>query len=100
MWWRKNQPDIYQRTWKFLCYEDFVFYKLGLEPTMDYSMAARTMAFDIKEKKWSKEMLEAAAAKLLNLEVGLVLLTLGRNEVYFNGPKAPANLPFGPPQYQ
>lgn len=31
MWWRENRPDIYQRTWKFLCYEDFVFYKLGLK---------------------------------------------------------------------
>ena len=60
MWIKKNKQDIYKKTWKFLCYEDFVIYKLTGIPVIDYSMAARYMAFDIKNKKWSREILEKA----------------------------------------
>jgi len=60
MWLKKNHPDIYFKTWKFLCCEDLVIYKLGLTPTIDYSLASRTMAFDILNKKWSDEILSTA----------------------------------------
>ncbi len=60
MWWRDHEPDIYQRTWKFLCYGDFVLWKLGVEPTIDHTMAARTMAFDIRSRRWSEEILALA----------------------------------------
>ncbi len=60
MWLKKNHPDIYSKTWKFLCCEDLVIYKLGLTPTMDYSLASRTMAFDILNRKWSDEILSIA----------------------------------------
>ncbi len=60
MWLKKYHPDIYRRTWKFLCYEDLVIQKLGLPPTIDYSLAARTMAFDIVKKRWSREILSLA----------------------------------------
>ncbi len=60
MWLKKNHPDIYSKTWKFLCCEDLLIYKLGLTPTMDYSLASRTMAFDILNKKWSDEILSTA----------------------------------------
>jgi len=60
MWWRENRPQIFNKAWKFLCYEDFIFYKMGLPPTIDYSLAARTMAFNIQQKKWSSRILEMA----------------------------------------
>lgn len=60
MWLKKYHPDIYRRTWKFLCYEDFVIQRLGLPPTIDYSLAARTMAFDIVKKRWSRKILSLA----------------------------------------
>lgn len=60
MWMKKHMPDVYKKVWKFLCYEDFVIYKLTGVPVIDYSLASRTMAFDIKKKKWSKEILEKA----------------------------------------
>jgi len=56
-WWKENRPDIYDNAWKFLCYEDLAFARLGLPPTMDFSMAARTMAFDIQNQRWSPEIL-------------------------------------------
>ncbi len=57
IWMQRNQPDIYRHVWKFLGFEDFVYFKLGLPPVVDYSLAARTMAFDIIHKTWSEKML-------------------------------------------
>ncbi len=59
LWWRDNQPKILERTWKYLCYVDFVAFKLGCEPAIDYSMAARTLAFDVHRFDWSDELLAA-----------------------------------------
>ncbi|HEY8447973.1 MAG TPA: FGGY-family carbohydrate kinase [Thermomicrobiales bacterium] len=60
MWWRDHDPDLVQRTWKFLCYGDLVSFRLGAEPAIDYSMAARTMAFDIRAHCWAEPVLAAA----------------------------------------
>jgi len=60
MWFKEKKPEIYKKTWKFLCMEDFVIFKLGLLPTIDYSLAARTMAFDIRKETWSEKILSLA----------------------------------------
>lgn len=60
MWMRDERPDIHRRTWKYLLWPDTVFYKLGLEPRLDWSLAGRTMAFDVVNHCWSEEMLAAA----------------------------------------
>ena len=60
MWFKKKYPEVYKKTWKFLCLEDFLIYKWGFPPTIDYSLASRTMAFNILEKKWSDEILSIA----------------------------------------
>lgn len=56
-WWRDERPELFAQASKFLCYGDFVLTKLGLEPAIDYSMAARTQAFDITARCWSSEVL-------------------------------------------
>lgn len=66
MWLRENEPQIFKKIWKSLCYEEYVFYLLGVEPVTDYSLAARTMAFDNREKRWSQTILEKAG---LNEEI-------------------------------
>ncbi|MFH1825090.1 MAG: FGGY-family carbohydrate kinase [Candidatus Firestonebacteria bacterium] len=60
IWLKKFNPQLFKKVWKFLCYEDFVFYKLGGMTITDYSIAARTMAFDISKKKWSDKILNIA----------------------------------------
>ena len=59
-WLQNNRPDIYRTVDKFLCYGEFVLARLGLPPTIDYSMAARSMAFDVHRLEWSEPILEAA----------------------------------------
>ncbi len=60
MWMRDERPDIHEKTWKYLLWPDLIMFKLGLEPRLDWSLAGRTMAFDVVNKCWSQEMLEAA----------------------------------------
>ncbi len=60
LWIKENLPEVFRKTHKFLCYEDFVVQRLGLEPSISHSLAARTMAFDVTSKSWSEKMLSIA----------------------------------------
>jgi len=60
MWLKKNRPEVYQKTWKFLLFADYILFRLGARAATDYSLAARTMAFNIVRKEWSMEILDCA----------------------------------------
>lgn len=57
LWIRKNKPDIYSRTARFLSVGDYILTQLGMPPYTDYSLASRTMAFDINNHCWSEKIL-------------------------------------------
>ena len=50
MWLKENEPDIFKKIFKWLCIPDYIAFKLTGEMKMDYSIASRTMAFDISKK--------------------------------------------------
>lgn len=58
MWIKENLPEIYEKADKLVTYADFILMKLGAPAVIDETMASRTMLFDLKEKKWSQQMLE------------------------------------------
>ncbi len=60
MWMRDEMPDVHERTWKYLLWPETIHFKLGLTPRIDHSLAGRTMAFDVRARRWSAEMLEVA----------------------------------------
>ena len=60
MWLRENRPVIHEKTWKYLLWPDVIMHRLGLQPRLDWSLAGRTMAFDVVNKCWSEEMLDTA----------------------------------------
>ena len=67
LWLKDHQPDVWRDAWKFLFFEDLIAYVLTGETKVDYSLAARSMLFDIRTKKWSSEIcgaLEIDTAKL------------------------------------
>lgn len=62
LWLRDHQPELYGRTYKFLLWGAFVSYMLGAGPVVDYSLANRTLLFDVDRETWSDELI--ALAKL------------------------------------
>lgn len=61
MWHKQNNPEIYQRAWKFLCVQDYVMFKLtGCDPVIDYSLASRSMMLSIADNKWNQSLLAIA----------------------------------------
>lgn len=60
LWWRRHRPDVFRKARYFLCFEDLLFYEMGLGPVIDPSLAARTMLYDIDRGAWSAELLKIA----------------------------------------
>lgn len=56
-WWKEHQPDLYEKTWKFLCFPEYLLLCLGLEPVADETIAARTLMYDISNHSWSASIL-------------------------------------------
>lgn len=60
MWLRKHRPEIYRAARHIFLIEDYVVWRLTGTAQIDYSLASRTMAFDIRKLAWSGEIFEAA----------------------------------------
>lgn len=59
VWYQENMPDLYERIWKFLLWADFFVYRLTGVAVTNYSLASRTLLFDLWKETWSDEILEA-----------------------------------------
>ncbi|MGD0878173.1 MAG: FGGY-family carbohydrate kinase [Anaerolineales bacterium] len=59
-WLKQHQPDLYHQTDIFLPWSGLVAYMLGAEPRADYSLANRTLLFDLERQDWSEELLNLA----------------------------------------
>ncbi len=57
MWLRENEPALFTGAWKFLLWGDLVAFMLGGEPITSYSLANRTLLFDIHTQTWSEQLL-------------------------------------------
>lgn len=60
MWVKENLPEVYAKTKRICLMEDYIIYLLTGKAQMDYSLATRTMAFDIRNLCWSEEVCAAA----------------------------------------
>lgn len=59
MWLRDNEPDVFKKTFKFLQAKDYVAARLTGVLATDYSDASGTNLFDLRELRWSDELLAA-----------------------------------------
>lgn len=60
LWIKNNKPDMYNATKHIMQMEDFVVFTLTGNAVIDYSLATRSMAFDINKLEWSDEILSVA----------------------------------------
>ncbi len=61
MWLKEHNPSLYNQTYKFLFWEDLVYYLLGCDAVIDYSLANRSLLFDIHSCDWSDELLNISS---------------------------------------
>lgn len=68
---KNSNPQVYSKIKRILLMQDFIVYALTGVAQIDYSLAARTLGFDIQGKCWSKEIFDAAEVdvKLMSLPV-------------------------------
>ncbi len=72
LWYKSNKPELYNQTWRFLTWEDFIYLRLGLSnPTCSFSSLARLMILDIRKKTVWKEMLDFAGIKTAQFSAGV-----------------------------
>lgn len=57
LWFREKRFDLYHKTEMWLDNAGYIIFKLSGKKVIDYSLACRTMMFDVWEKRWSKEIL-------------------------------------------
>jgi xylulokinase len=56
LWIKKNEPELYKAARCKMLFGDFISYMLTGEKVVDYSLASRTMLFDIKKRDWAHEV--------------------------------------------
>ncbi len=82
LWLRKEFPDVFARTERWLSFADYVALKLCGEETTSVSMASGTGIFDIRKCVWDDELLKFLKIKPRNLpaifEKDTVALTLNK----------------------
>jgi xylulokinase len=69
IWLRRHRPSLAAGTTRFLSVTDYILRRLGLPPYIDYSLAGRFMAFDVRQQEWSEEILSIAELKKPQLPV-------------------------------
>ncbi|MBQ8203551.1 MAG: carbohydrate kinase [Clostridia bacterium] len=58
LWQKNNNPVVFSKCKRILLGEDFIVYTLTGVANIDYSLAARTGAFDIEKRCWISEVFE------------------------------------------
>lgn len=60
MWLKKNEPEVYRKTYKMLQAKDYIIARATGKFVTDYSDASGTNALDLRKLEWSEEILNAA----------------------------------------
>ncbi|MQN02219.1 MAG: xylulokinase [Lachnospiraceae bacterium] len=58
LWMKKNEPENFAKIAKIMLPKDYINYKLSGVNSTDYSDASGMLLLDVKNKCWSKEMLD------------------------------------------
>lgn len=59
LWLRQHEPEVFAATQSFVTLIGYLLQRMGLPPYTDYSLASRYLAFDIRRRCWSDEILNA-----------------------------------------
>ncbi len=60
LWLKRNHPEVWKMTHSFLSVPAYLLSRMGLPAYIDYSLAGRFLAFDIRTCRWSADILASA----------------------------------------
>ena len=63
LWMKENEPDNFNKIAKIMLPKDYIAYKLSGVHCTDVSDASGMLLFDVKNKCWSKEMMEICSVR-------------------------------------
>ncbi len=63
LWMKENEPELFAKIEKIMLPKDYINYKLSGVFCTDVSDASGMLLFDVKNKCWSKEMMEICSVK-------------------------------------
>ncbi|NLO59997.1 MAG: hypothetical protein GX104_02815, partial [Spirochaetales bacterium] len=58
VWYKEQVPELHARIWKVLTWSDFIVYRLTGNAGTNFSLASRTLLFDVRKEQWSDELIE------------------------------------------
>ena len=64
LWMRENEPELFDKIDKIMLPKDYINYMLTGVHCTDYSDASGTLLLDVRNKCWSKEMLDICGVSL------------------------------------
>lgn len=67
LWYKKNEPELFHKTYRIVQASSYINYKLTGKITMDIDQASRTQCLDINTLKWSDEVSRTIGADLNSL---------------------------------
>jgi xylulokinase len=59
-WLRKNLPHLFAQVGRFVCLEDYIQHRLGIEPAISSPLASRTLGLDVHLNQWADRLLNFA----------------------------------------
>ena len=63
LWMRKHEPENFARISKIMLPKDYINYKLTGVHSCDYSDASGMLLLDVRNRKWSSEMMEICSVR-------------------------------------
>lgn len=63
LWLRKHEPDNFEKIARIMLPKDYINFRLTGVHSSDYSDASGTLLLDVKNKAWSKQMMEICALR-------------------------------------
>jgi xylulokinase len=67
LWFRKAESDLWRKSRYFFCFEDLLQFRLGLAPAISWSLAGRTLMFDVRKHEWDENILQEIHLRAGNL---------------------------------
>ena len=58
LWFKKNYPEIYNKTYKLIGVQDYILYLLTNSFVTDWTQASRTMLMNIRSFEWDTDILK------------------------------------------